>query len=67
MASDADFVPAAKLARTHGTDVVLDPLYGNVDNELECHIDGKRSFDIASVLKDCLDTEPSTRPAWWTR
>lgn len=67
MASDADFVPAAKLARTHGTDVVLDPLYGNVDNELECHIDGKRSFDIVSVLKDCLDTEPSTRPAWWTR
>ena len=67
MASDADFVPAAKLARTHGMDVVLDPLYGNVDKDLECHVDGKNSYDIVAVLKDSLRCEPLVRPKWWTR
>tara|TARA_B110000503_G_C6876178_1_gene300724 strand:- start:190 stop:594 length:405 start_codon:yes stop_codon:yes gene_type:complete len=67
MASDADFVPAAKLARTHGMDVVLDPLYGNVDQDLECHVDGKRSYDIVSILKDTLQCEPNQRPNWWNR
>lgn len=65
MASDADFIPAAKLARTHGMDVVLDPLYGDVDKDLECHIDGKRSYDIVAFLKESLDCEPSSRPHWW--
>lgn len=67
MASDADFVPAAKLARTHGMDVILDPLYGKVDKDLECHIDGKRSYDIVAILKDYLNCEPTRRPSWWTR
>lgn len=67
MASDADFVPAAKLARTHGMDVVLDPLYGDVDKDLECHVDGKRSYDIVSYLKESLNCEPINRPHWWVR
>lgn len=67
VASDADFVPAAKLARTHGMDVVLDPLYGNVDSDLKCHVDGVNSFDIVAILKESLNCEPKVRPKWWTR
>ncbi|MFC3679341.1 NYN domain-containing protein [Bacterioplanoides pacificum] len=65
IASDADFVPAAKLARTHGVDVVLDPLWGNVDADLETHIDGKKSFDIVSKLKSVIGSEPDSPPSWW--
>lgn len=64
-ASDADFVPAAKLARTHGVDVMLDPLYGNVDQELNLHVDGKKSFDIVAVLGRGMGVPPNPRPAWW--
>ncbi|MGI9275873.1 MAG: NYN domain-containing protein [Endozoicomonas sp.] len=66
LASDADFVPAAKLARTHGVDVVLDPLWGNVDSDLQTHIDGKKSFDLVNQLKNILGHEPEPRPSWWT-
>ena len=65
IASDADFVPAAKLARTHGVDVTLDPLFGNVDEELSLHIDGKRSFDIVAMLRSVLNAEPESKPSWW--
>lgn len=37
---DADFVPAAKLARREGVRVILDPLWQNVDEHLFEHIDG---------------------------
>ncbi len=37
---DSDFVPAAKLARREGIDVVLDPLWANVTPSLGEHIDG---------------------------
>jgi uncharacterized LabA/DUF88 family protein len=37
---DADFVPAAKLARREGLDVVLDPLWANISPSLNEHIDG---------------------------
>jgi len=40
---DSDFVPAAKLARREGLDVVLDPLYNRVTPSLHEHIDGLRS------------------------
>lgn len=66
LASDADFVPAAKLARTNGVDVVLDPLWGNVDGDLQTHIDGKKSFDLVNQLKNILGHEPEPRPSWWT-
>lgn len=65
IASDADFVPAAKLARTHGVDVVLDPMFGNVAKGLEKHIDGKNSFDIVSRLAKLLDIQPNPVPEWW--
>lgn len=42
IAGDADFVPAAKLARREGIDFVLDSLGAPVNDELFEHIDGKR-------------------------
>ena len=43
IAGDSDFVPAAKLARREGIDIVLDPLEQDVKDNLFEHIDGKRS------------------------
>jgi uncharacterized LabA/DUF88 family protein len=40
---DADFVPAAKLARREGLDVILDPLWTPIAPSLNEHIDGLRS------------------------
>jgi len=65
IASDADFVPVAKLARTHGVDVILDPMFGNVDEDLGLHIDGKKSFDVVSHLAGILKADPEPRPSWW--
>lgn len=44
VAGDADFVPAAKLARREGIDVLVDPMFGDVPTDLEEHADGRRSF-----------------------
>ncbi|MEO1247392.1 MAG: NYN domain-containing protein [Pseudomonadota bacterium] len=44
IAGDADFVPAAKLARREGIDFVLDPLWNNVPPSLSEHIDGIKCF-----------------------
>ncbi|HEY0943470.1 MAG TPA: NYN domain-containing protein [Steroidobacter sp.] len=41
---DSDFVPAAKLARREGLDVVLDPLWNHIAHSLHEHIDGLKSF-----------------------
>ena len=43
IAGDSDFVPASKLARREGVDVVLDPLGQKVKEDLFEHIDGLRS------------------------
>jgi uncharacterized LabA/DUF88 family protein len=43
VAGDADFVPAAKLARREGVRIILDPLWRSVAPELFEHIDGLRS------------------------
>lgn len=43
MAGDADFVPAAKLARREGVDFVLDPMWHQISPSLYEHIDGLRS------------------------
>jgi len=40
VAGDSDFVPAAKLARREGIDVVLDPMWMSVSGDLNLHIDG---------------------------
>lgn len=43
VAGDADFVPAAKLARREGIDFVLDPMWRSIAQNLMEHIDGLRS------------------------
>ncbi len=43
VAGDADFVPAAKFARREGIDVVLDPMWQGVGDDLFEHIDGLTS------------------------
>lgn len=43
MAGDADFVPAAKLARREGVDFILDPMWQSIPSGLNEHIDGLRS------------------------
>jgi uncharacterized LabA/DUF88 family protein len=50
---DCDFVPAAKLARREGLDVILDPLWAPIAPSLNEHIDGLRSRwprDAGSVI-----------------
>ncbi|MDF0487069.1 NYN domain-containing protein [Sphingomonas sp. H39-1-10] len=43
VAGDADFVPATKLARREGIDVVLDPMGGTPAKDLLQHVDGVRT------------------------
>ena len=43
VSGDADFVPAAKLARREGIDVVLDPMWQRVSDDLFEHIDGMQT------------------------
>jgi uncharacterized LabA/DUF88 family protein len=40
---DSDFVPASKLARREGLDVILDPMWQRVSDDLYLHIDGLKS------------------------
>lgn len=43
IAGDADFVPAAKMARREGIDFILDPMWQSIPANLNEHIDGLRS------------------------
>jgi uncharacterized LabA/DUF88 family protein len=49
VAGDADFVPAVKLARREGVDVVLDPMWGNPAPDLLKHVDGVRNCRIIGL------------------
>lgn len=40
ISGDSDFVPAAKLARREGIDVILDPMWSSIRPDLHEHIDG---------------------------
>lgn len=43
VSGDADFVPAAKLARREGIDFMLDPMWASIRPDLYEHIDGLKS------------------------
>jgi uncharacterized LabA/DUF88 family protein len=51
VAADADFVPAVKLARREGIDVVLDTMWGNAAPDLQQHVDGVRNCRISGRPK----------------
>ena len=55
IAGDSDFVPAAKLARREGVDIVLDSLDQPVKENLYEHIDGKRSCGNPDLTKGRKD------------
>ena len=65
IAGDSDFVPAAKMARKHGVDFILDPLRNNIDPSLNEHIDGLISHDLVSTIKEVIKKEPDEKPTWW--
>ena len=44
ISGDSDFVPAIKLARIEGIDVILDPMWNPIQPDLHEHIDGLQSF-----------------------
>jgi uncharacterized LabA/DUF88 family protein len=51
---DSDFVPAVKLARREGVEVLIDPLWQRVSDKLSEHVDG-----IASVFPRPASEEPA--------
>ncbi|MDR2914951.1 MAG: NYN domain-containing protein [Tannerella sp.] len=55
ISGDADFVPAAKLARRKGIDFILNPMKAHVDNSLFEHIDGLESPVIYTKKKTNSD------------
>ena len=56
VSADSDFVPATKLARREGVEVILDPLWHTAHSDLHEHIDGLRSGFGKHMDKD-KDTE----------
>ena len=58
IAGDADFVPAAKLARREGIDFVLDSLGAPIKEDLFEHIDGKRFCGNPYSAKTGKDNSP---------
>jgi uncharacterized LabA/DUF88 family protein len=67
VAADADFVPAAKLARREGIDFILDPMWAPVASDLHEHVDGLRSTCPRPPALTA-EQEPATatpiRPSW---
>lgn len=57
IAGDADFVPAAKLARREGIDFVLDPMWRSIPQGLHEHIDGLRSTCPRPQPAKCLPAD----------
>lgn len=49
VSGDADFVPAAKLARREGIDFVLDPMGQSISADLFEHIDGLHSVRLKTI------------------
>lgn len=50
IAGDADFVPAAKLARREGIDFILDPMNATISPNLYEHIDGLRTRTPVEIV-----------------
>jgi len=57
ISGDADFVPAAKLARREGIDFILDPMWAPIRPELFEHIDGLRSVCQKPATREELTTD----------
>lgn len=62
ISGDADFVPAAKLARRSGIDFILDPMWATIRPALFEHIDGLRSVCPKPGTKPASGVEGSATP-----
>lgn len=56
ISDDSDLVPATKLARREGIDLILDPMRNNVNEKLREHIDGIRTT-TPNLKKDNQNTQ----------
>ena len=56
ISGDSDFVPAAKLARLEGIDFILDPMGHPINDALQEHIDGLRSY-YSSTPSSSIDSK----------
>ena len=59
IAGDSDFVPAAKLARREGIDFILDSMGNKINEDLNEHIDGRRSKIKYFLPKETTDIDIS--------
>lgn len=57
ISGDSDFVPAAKLARLEGIDFILDPMGHPINEALQEHIDGLRSYYSAFTQQKLSSTQ----------
>lgn len=62
VSGDADFVPAAKLARRQGIDFILDPMWATIRPQLFEHIDGLKSV-CPKPRQAATPTETGEEPA----
>ncbi len=62
ISGDADFVPAAKLARRSGIDFIFDPIWATIRPALFEHIDGLRSVCPKPGTKPASGIEGSATP-----
>lgn len=62
VAGDADFVPAAKLARREGIDFILDPLWSPIPDDLHEHIDGLQSVCAKPGSHPAEDDQTAASP-----
>jgi uncharacterized LabA/DUF88 family protein len=56
---DSDFVPAAKVARREGVEVLLDPLWQQINDDLHEHVDGVVSGFVRSPSNSKADLRVS--------
>lgn len=67
---DSDFVPAAKLARMKGIEVVLDTLGFKVSDDLSLHVDGSHTNNMVKMIYRALECKVSPDNAesipWWS-
>lgn len=61
IAGDADFVPAAKLARREGIDFILDPMWNHIAPSLFEHIDGLKSQCPKPTPRSLSNPSPSNQ------
>ncbi|HEN9525391.1 TPA: NYN domain-containing protein [Acinetobacter baumannii] len=66
---DSDFVPAAKLARMKGIEVVLDTLGFKVSDDLSLHVDGSHTYNMVKMIYRALDyqivPDDADKIPWW--